>query len=101
MIMAKKQSHRARGRKPTPALTPVSHQPGKGLMISTKGRCPHGVEEKLVCAKSVVQAVRAAHDTQALDGENYDLSWPLSLAITLLEQVSEELSNARDQEMRS
>jgi hypothetical protein len=99
--MAKKQSTRTKVRKPAPTLTPVSHQLGKGLMISTKGRCPHGVEEKLVCAKSVVQAVRAAHDTQALDGENYDLSWPLSLAITLLEQVSEELGEARDREVRS
>jgi hypothetical protein len=58
--MAKKQSTRAKGRKPTPTLTPVRHQPGKGLMISTEARCPAGVEEKLVCAKSVVQAVRAA-----------------------------------------
>jgi hypothetical protein len=37
------------------------------------------------------QAVVAAHDAGAMDGENYDIHWPLSMAIDLLEQASGQL----------
>jgi hypothetical protein len=83
------------------ALNPIRHNPGKGLTVSTEARFPTTIGDKLICAKSVIQAVRAAHDTQALDGENYDMSWPLSLAIDLLEQASLQLSEAETREARS
>jgi hypothetical protein len=82
-------------------ISPIRHQPGKGLTISTEARFPAAIGDKLICAKSVIQAVRAAHDTQALDGENYDMSWPLSLAIDLLEQASAQLGKATVREVQS
>jgi hypothetical protein len=72
--MAKKQSHRAKERISASALAPVHHQPGSGLTVSTKSRFPTTIADKLICANSVIQAVRAAHDTGALDCENYDMS---------------------------
>lgn len=47
--------------------------------------------EKVVIAKSIVQAVIAAHNSGGLDDENYDLSYPLWQVVRLLEQVSEQL----------
>jgi hypothetical protein len=99
--MAKSKSVRAKARKSAPTLESMHFQPGKGLMISAEARFPATAGDKLICAKSVIQAVRAAHDTEALDGENYDLSWPLSLAIDLLEQASEQLSNAETRRAQS
>jgi hypothetical protein len=99
--MTKKQSIHARVRKGASALEPVRHQPRKGLVVSTEARFPATIDDKLICAKSVIQAVRAAHDTQALDGENYDMSWPLSLAIDLLEQASAQLGKATVREVQS
>jgi hypothetical protein len=99
--VAKAKSFRASRRKTTPSLQPLRHEPRKGLVVSTEARFPATIDDKLICAKSVIQAVRAAHDTQALDGENYDMSWPLSLAIDLLEQASEQLSKAETREAQS
>jgi hypothetical protein len=97
--VARAKSTRATRRNPARPL--MSHQPGKGLVTSMEARFPATIADKLVCAKSVVQAVRAAHDSQALDGENYDLSWPLGVVIDLLEQASQDLSKAEDKEARS
>lgn len=70
-------------------------------MISTEASRPTSIADKIICAKSVMQAVRAAHDSQSLDGENYDMSWPMGLAIDLLEEASQELSKAESREARS
>jgi hypothetical protein len=99
--VAKLNSTRATRRQAALGSKPMRFQPGKELMVSTSARLPGTISDKLICAKSVIQAVRAAHDTQALDGENYDLSWPLGLAIDLLEKASQELSKAEDREARS
>jgi hypothetical protein len=37
-------------------------------MVSTKAAFPQTVDQKVVCAKSIIQAVVAAHDAEALDG---------------------------------
>lgn len=73
----------------------------KGLMISTEAGRPTSIGDKIICAKSVMQAIRAAHDSQALDGENYDVGWPLGLAIDLLEEASNQLSKAETRGTRS
>jgi len=98
--MATKKSNRAAGRKLTPLET-VRQKARKGLVISTETHFPATVDDKLICAKSVVQAVLAAHDSGALDEHNYDLHWPLNLAVELLEQASAQLGNAKLQEARS
>src|SRR5213079_962301 len=36
---------------------PISYHPGKGLLVSTHARFPETVDDKIVCAKSIVQAV--------------------------------------------
>ena len=83
------------------SLRSVQHKAGQRPVISNGTRPLAAINDNLIGAKSVIQAVRAAHDTQALDGENYDMSWPLGLAINLLEQASQELSKAEDREGRS
>jgi hypothetical protein len=70
---------------------PIWHSPRRGLMVSTQARFPETAGDKVVVAKSIVQAVRAAHDAGAMDGENYDIHWPLSMAIDLLEQASGQM----------
>jgi len=70
---------------------PISYQPGKGLLVSTQARFPESVDDKIVCAKSIIQAVVAAHDAAQHMG-NYDLHWPLSLAVEILEQAAEQFS---------
>jgi hypothetical protein len=73
---------------------PISYSPRHGLMVSTQARFPETTDDKIVVAKSIIQAVVAAHDASALDGENYDIHWPLSMAIDLLEQASGQLGVA-------
>ncbi len=87
--MGTKKSTRARGRKPVPV---ISHQPGKGPVVSLVPSFPETASEKIVCAKSIVQAVIAAHDSGNLSDQNYDISWPLEVAVTLLEQACEKVS---------
>lgn len=70
---------------------PISHVPSRGLMISTTSRYPQSADDKIVVAKSIIQAVVAAHDAGTMDGENYDIHWPLHMAIDLLEQASAQL----------
>ena len=82
----KAQSHHSKG--------PIAHVPGKGLVVSTTGRFPQSASDKLVCAKSIIQAVVAAEDTGALVDENYDLHWPLSVAVELLEQADRQINAA-------
>lgn len=96
--MAKSKTLRANRRKPA---TLMHYKRGKGLMISTEASRPTSIADKITCAKSVMQAVRAAHDAQSLEGENYDIGWPLGLAIDLLEEASQELSEAETREARS
>lgn len=75
-------------RKPVPIIT---HQPGKGLVVSTIPAYPMSAGAKIVCAKSIVQAVVAAHDSTTLEGENYDITWPLEVVVALLEQASAQV----------
>ncbi len=49
------------------------------------------LQKLVITAKSIVQAVIAARESGALDGENYDPSYPLWQAVELLEQVTDEL----------
>jgi hypothetical protein len=61
--------------------------PARDLAVSTLARFPQSADDKVVVAKSIIQAVVAAHDAGAMDGKNYDIHWPLSMAIDLLEQA--------------
>ncbi|HEV7136292.1 MAG TPA: hypothetical protein VGN43_06635 [Steroidobacteraceae bacterium] len=83
---------RRRSRSPSRAKSrksPIHYQPGKGLLVSTKAMFPGSADEKVVVAKYIIQAVVAAQD--ALQGENYDVHWPLSMAVEPLERASEQL----------
>jgi hypothetical protein len=73
------------------AKGPIAHVAGRGLVVSTQARFPQSADDKIVVAKSIIQAVVAAHDAGTMDGENYDIHWPLSMAIDLLEQASGQL----------
>jgi hypothetical protein len=73
------------------AKGPISYSPRHGLVVSTQARFPQSADDKIVVAKSIIQAVVAAHDAGAMDGENYDIHWPLHMAIDLLEQASEQM----------
>jgi hypothetical protein len=89
--MGTKKSTRAARRHPAHARKPVpviSHQPGKGLVVSTAPSYPETVQAKIVSAKSIIQACLAAHDN--LDGENYDIRWPLGVAVALLEDAADK-----------
>jgi hypothetical protein len=58
-------------------------------------RFPKSVEAKVTVAKSIVLAVRAAHDNGELEDENYDMSWPLSMVVELLEQAANQIDRER------
>lgn len=58
---------------------------------------PHSIDDKIVCAKSIVQAVIAAHDG-AQDLGNYDIGWPLRVAVELLEQAADQVGRKQDEE---
>jgi hypothetical protein len=87
--MAKTSLPRPKARKP--AKGHIWHSPRRGLMISTQARFPQSADDKVVVAKSIVQAVIAAHDAGPMEGENYDIHWPLRMAVDLLEQASDQL----------
>ena len=71
--------------------SPISYLRGQGLMVSTKSTFPESTEDKIIVAKSIVQAALAAYDNGNLADENYDIHWPLSMAIDLLERAAEQL----------
>ncbi len=58
---------------------------------STEARWPQHVESKLISAKSIVQAVVAAESSGNLEGENYDASYPLGVAVALIECALNQL----------
>lgn len=77
-------------------LTPIKHDPRHGLVVSMQEQAfPATADQKVICAKSIIQAVVAAHDAEALSGENYDIHWPLSLVVELLEQASRQIGEAQ------
>jgi hypothetical protein len=78
-------------RAPAAPKGPIWHSPRRGLMVSMQARFPESADDKIVVAKSIIQAVVAAHDAGAMDGDNYDIHWPLRMAIDLLEQASRQL----------
>jgi hypothetical protein len=72
--------------------------PGMSLLGSGSpcAPLPATPDDNLICAKSVVQAMFAEHNAEMFEGHHYDLHWPLSLAVELLEQASEEFSRLSD-----
>jgi len=78
------------------AKAPISFKKGQGLMVSTQSQAPRTADEKVTVAKSIVQAVMAAHDSGNLEDENYDIHWPLSMAIELLEQASAQMGGSHE-----
>jgi hypothetical protein len=75
---------------------PISYKRGKGLMVSMHCRAPRTADEKVTVAKSIVQAALAAHDSGELEDKNYDIHWPLSMVIDLLEQASAQMGGAHE-----
>lgn len=74
------------------AFTPIKHDPKNGFVVAMQEqRFPATADQKIICAKSIIQANVAAHDAEALSDENYDIHWPLSLAVELLEQASQQM----------
>lgn len=84
-----------RAQKPSRTKGPIWYSPGRGLMVSMIAQTPKAADEKIVAAKSIVQAVVAAHNAGSMEGENYDIHWPLQEAIYLLERASEQLGESR------
>ena len=78
-----------------PVTSPIIHQPGKGLLVSMRARFPESASDKVVCAKSVIKAVVAAHDAAA-DMGNYDIHYPLELVIDLLEDAQAQIGLLED-----
>jgi uncharacterized protein len=91
---ATKSPSKKRGSAASDSAPPIGHQPGKGLVASIEARFPETADHKITVAKHIVQAVLAAHDSEALTGENYNIHWPLSMAIELLERASSQLDVA-------
>lgn len=58
-------------------------------------RFPASVESKVTVAKSIVLAVVAAHDSGELEDANYDMHWPLSMVVELLEQAADQIDRER------
>lgn len=46
---------------------------------------------KIIEAKTIVQAVVAAHHGASMDGKNYEMSWALDAAVELLEQANRQV----------
>jgi len=91
--MAKSKSTAARkaAAARNPRTNPICHSPTHGLMVNMRAQFPETADDKVICAKNIIQAVVAAHDAESLEGENYDLHWPLSLAVKLLEQAASQI----------
>ena len=81
--MAKSKSNRA-------ALTATNIETPAGDESDAQARLPQSLGDQIICAKSIIQAVMAAHDSEALAGANYDPHWPLSAAVELLERAAEQ-----------
>jgi hypothetical protein len=87
--MAKRQSTRSR-RHGSEAGNPTI-DPASRAAPAPEAPFPATADHKITVAKHIVQAVVAASDSGALEGENYDVHWPLSLVVQLLEQASDQL----------
>lgn len=93
--MAKSKKSRSVSSNTPPELTPIKHDRRRGLVVAMQGqKFPATADQKVTCAKSIIQAVVAAHDADALADDNYDIHWPLSLAVELLEQASRQMGSA-------
>jgi hypothetical protein len=93
--MAKSNKSRS-AKKNIRGLTPIKHVPGCGLVVAMEQQTfPATADQKITCAKSIIQAVVAAHDSEALSGDNYDIHWPLSLAVELLEQATRQIGGSQ------
>jgi hypothetical protein len=87
MTMAKSKST---PRRESAALRNGAAAPNPGIAAPPE-RFPETADLKIVCAKSIVQAVVAAHDAGSLEDENYDIHYPLSLVVQLLEHAADQL----------
>lgn len=75
---------------------PIVSVPGEGISVSMAlGPFPQTASLKVVCAKSILKAVMAAEDSTAVMNANYDIHWPISLAIELLEQADQQIHSGR------
>jgi hypothetical protein len=82
-------------------VTPISG--GKAPSAPSKAeRWPVSTQDKVTTAKCIVQAVLAADNSGAFPGDddNYDLHYPLSMAIALLEEAAEAIGNSDDKQER-
>lgn len=72
-------------------VTPITRTTGPGQSSPTQPRFPKTVEEKVIVAKCIVQAVTAAEQSGNLSAENYDSFWALRMVTELLEQAQEQI----------
>jgi hypothetical protein len=94
MSRSKTVRHKTQFRAPIPPSGLIRFHPGKGLMVSTRPEpFPQKADEKVICAKNIVQAMIAASDSGALTDANYDVHWPLSVVVDLLEQAVEQIDH--------
>jgi hypothetical protein len=59
--------------------------------VSARRKVSVSASEKVIRAKSILQAVIAAENSGELQGENYDMTWPLRCAVEMLEDASLEV----------
>jgi len=85
--MGTKKSTRAARRNPVRKAHAQAQPIAAALAASAFGTAA----EKITYAKHVVLSTVAAHDAGTLEDANYDLHWPLSLVVELLEQASLQL----------
>ena len=72
-------------------VTPITRTTGPGQPLPTQPRFPKTVEEKVIVAKCIVQAVTAAEQSGNLSAENYDSFWALRMVTELLEQAQKQI----------
>ncbi len=80
--MAKSKSTRARRAQPRPS---TAGEP--------RSLFPVTAVDKVISAKSIVQAVIAAEESGSLSDQNFDASWALNVAVELLEQAGEQMDS--------
>src|SRR5690242_6613988 len=66
----------------------ITHSPRHGLLISTRAPYPETARDKIACAKSTLDATRAAIDRGKLK-DTVEPVWILDFAAGLLEQAGE------------
>jgi hypothetical protein len=70
-------------------VTPITPRRQADAVQPTK--FPKTVEEKIIVAKTIAQAVIAADHSGELSDENYDRFWALRMVTELLEQAADQI----------